>query len=476
MNNKKVKNVIKNIFAMFFANGISFVISALITLIIPKILSVENYSYVQLYIFYTSYVSYLHYGWVDGIRLRYGGIYYDEIDKSKFKSQITLYNFVQLIMSTIVIVAIILLGFHGNRQIALLAVGICMAIRLPRIMPQYILEMSNRITECARITIIEKVSYLIITIIIIFTGKASVLSLLIADLIGQVLSCIYAFSCCKDILKAKPDNIKSAVQETKKNISSGIKLTIANISSLLIIGIVRQFIELKWDVTTFGKLSLTISISNLLMLFIRAIAMVMFPTLRRVNKEKLPEIYSLMRIGIMIPLLGMLIFYSPLKLVMSNWLPQYRDSLEYMAILFPMCIFESKMSMLVETYLKTLRLEGWMLKINILTVLLSFFTTIITTCILHNLTLAVLSIVILLAFRCVVAEKGLSKHIAINVNKHIIFELSLVIIFIISSWYVGGIKGLILYFLFYIIYLYFVKDDIKQLFAFLKRGLKKNED
>ncbi len=471
--NSKIKKVIKNIFSMFFANGISFVISALITLIIPKILDVENYSYVQLYIFYTSYVSYLHYGWVDGIRLRYAGIYYDKIDRSIFKSQIVLYNIVQLIISTIVIITIILLGFQGNRQIALLAVGICMAIRLPRIMPQYILEMSNRITECAKITIIEKVSYLIITIIIIVTGKTSVISLLLADLIGQLLSCIYAFYCCRDILKAKPDNINNAFEETKNNISSGIKLTIANISSLLIIGIVRQFIELKWDVTTFGKLSLTISISNLLMLFIRAIAMVMFPTLRRVNKDKLPKIYSLMRIGIMIPLLGMLVFYGPLKLIMSNWLPQYRDSLEYMAILFPMCIFESKMSMLVETYLKTLRLEVWLLKINVFTVLLSFFTTVITTCILHNLTLAVLSIVILLAIRCVIAEKGLSKHIDIDVNKHIIFELLLVSIFIISSWYIRGIKGLTLYFLFYIIYLYFVKNDIKQLYFFLKRGLKK---
>lgn len=474
--NNKFRVVIKNIFSMIFANGISFIISALITLIIPKILNVENYSYVQLYIFYTSYVSYLHYGWVDGIRLRYGGIFYDNIDKSVFKSQIVLYNLVQFVISTIVIIVIILLGFNGNRQIAFLAVGICMMIRLPRIMPQYILEMSNRITECARITIIEKVSYLIITIIILITGKASVLSLLIADLIGQLLSCIYAFYCCRDILKSKPDNINNAVKEIKKNIFSGIKLTIANISSLLIIGIVRQFIEFKWDVTTFGKLSLTISISNLLMLFIRAISMVMFPTLRRVDKEKLSEIYSLMRIGIMIPLLGMLILYSPLKMIISSWLPQYSDSLKYMAILFPMCIFESKMCLLIETYLKTLRLEGWLLKINIITLFLSFFTTILTTCVLHNLTLAVLSIVLLLAFRCVFAEKILATRINIDFTKHSIYELSLVAIFILSSWYIGGIKGLIIYLLFYVIYLYLIRNNIKQLIIFLKKGLKKNEN
>ena len=75
--NPKIKTFIKNVGAMLFANGISFFISALITFIIPKFLNVENYAYVQLYIFYTSYVSFLHYGWVDGIRLRYGGIFYE---------------------------------------------------------------------------------------------------------------------------------------------------------------------------------------------------------------------------------------------------------------------------------------------------------------------------------------------------------------------------------------------------------------
>ena len=38
------------------------------------------------------------------------------------------------------------------------------------------------------------------------------------------------------------------------------------------------------------------------------------------------------------------IFYYPIKLILSTWLPQYADSLRYMALLFPICIYESKMS------------------------------------------------------------------------------------------------------------------------------------
>lgn len=48
------------------------------------------------------------------------------------------------------------------------------------------------------------------------------------------------------------------------------------------------------------------------------------------------------------------------------WLPEYTDSLMYMALLFPMCIYEGKMSLLINTYLKTLREEKAMLKVNLI--------------------------------------------------------------------------------------------------------------
>lgn len=470
---KKENNFISNVFSMLIANGVSFVISSLVTFIIPKFLDVENYAYIQLYIFYSSYISYLHWGWVDGIRLRYGGIYYDKIDKASFKSQILMYTVLEITISVAVLLYVLFGGFTGNRFIALVCVALCMLIRLPRLMPQYILEMSNRIKECSRITLIEKITYLILTLVVLISGKISVLLLLIADLVGQMISSIYAFSCCSDIIQnKKKTNFRDSISEAKKNIVVGIKLTVANVSSLLIIGIVRQFIEMKWDVSTFGKISLTISISNLLMVFIRSVSMVMFPALRRIDSSKLNGLYEKIRTGLMIPLLGMLLVYYPLNIVVGLWLPQYSDSLVYMALLFPMCVFESKMSMLIETYLKTLRLESTLLKINLLTVFMSFITTIFTTIVFHNLTYAVLSIVLLLAFRCVVAETILSKNINIKVNKYIIIEMVMVSIFIIASWFIKGIIGAIVYFVAYLVYLLFNKDNIVILINELKEKRK----
>ena len=252
------------------------------------------------------------------------------------------------------------------------------------------------------------------------------------------------------------------------NISCGAKLMFANISSSLIIGFVRVSIEQKWDVDTFGKVSLTMSVSNLLMVFIRAVALVMFPMLRRTDESKLSGIYSKMRTCLMIPLLGMLVFYYPAKVILSAWLPQYADSLIYMALLFPMCVFESKMSMLIETYMKTLRKEKWLLMVNLTTVGLSVACTGTTVYWLHNLDLAVVSIVVLLAFRCVLAETLLSRAIEIDVKKDIACELALTVIFITASWFIGGVAGLAVYLAAYVAYLFIKRKSIADMAVMVK--------
>ena len=95
-------------------------------------------------------------------------------------------------------------------------------------------------------------------------------------------------------------------------------------------------IENNWNIETFSQVSLTLSVSNLLMVFIRAIATVLFPVLRRqgTEKRKLQELYTTMRGGLMCVLLGALVLYYPMREVLVSWLPEYEVGLHYMALLF----------------------------------------------------------------------------------------------------------------------------------------------
>lgn len=70
---KEKSAFIKNILYAFLAQGIALFLSVLMSLIVPKILGVEQYSYWQLFIFYTGYVGFFHFGLNDGVYLRLGG-------------------------------------------------------------------------------------------------------------------------------------------------------------------------------------------------------------------------------------------------------------------------------------------------------------------------------------------------------------------------------------------------------------------
>lgn len=452
--------MLKKLVYTFGANFIALIASVFVTFVVPKSLSVEAYGYFQLYLFYVTYSVFLNFGWADGIFLKYGGEYYENLRKSELSGQILLYNIFELIISLIIIFGAFSYQGDYDKKIIIICTGVSVILVLPRILLQYILQSTNRIKEYATLTIVEKIGYVVCVAAAMALGTDRYIFFIVADQIGKMCSLVCSAYHCRDLLKAKPDPIDKVCKEAIKNISIGIKLVFANIAGMFIIGIIRLSVEAQWDVVTFGKISLTISISNLLMVFIRAVSLVMFPALRRTATSKISEIYVLMRTGLMIPLLGMLIFYYPAKVILSAWLPQYADSLVYMALLFPMCVFESKMSMLIETYMKTLRKEKWLLMVNVAAVSLSVVTTLITTYWLHNLDLAVASIVFLLAFRCVFAELLLSTVLDVNVKTDIILELALTIIFIGASWFVGGIAGLAIYAVAYLIYLFIKRNDV----------------
>lgn len=470
--NVKLLKFIKNMSYTISSNLISLIVSIVVVLIIPKIIGVEEYGLWQLYIFYSSYVGFLHFGWNDGIYLRYGGEKYSELNKKLFYSQFIMLLFSQIIFGIIIWLLSIILIPDINRTFIIKMVSLSMIIVNTRIMLIYILQATNRIKEYARTMMIDRLVYIFLVVIFILIKIKDYRIMILADLIGKFISLVYCMFLCKDIVFNKVNNFYFSYSEMLSNINVGIKLMFANIASMLIIGIVRFGIERAWDVVTFGKVSLTLSISNMMMIFINAIGIIMFPILRRTNQTKLANIYSTMRDFLMIILLGSLIIYYPLKSIISIWLPQYAESLIYMAFVFPIFIYEGKMALLINTYLKTLRREKMMLKINLISMLVSLITSFICTQIFANLDMAILNIVILLAFRSALAENYLAKILNIDVKKDFFLEVALTVVFVLSGRFVDSWYTLFIYGISYFIYLIIKRKDIKETIYYFKKLIK----
>lgn len=466
--------IIKNFSATFISNLLSFAVSTLVILILPKWIGVEEYGYWQLYLFYLTYVGVFHFGWNDGIYLRYGGYRYESLNKQLFFSQFYLLIGFQLLVLFLIYVLSTFFIIDSSKIFILKMTAINMLLLNTNLMLLYILQATNRIKEYAQNIILSKLTFVILTCLILLGGLKNYRLIIIADVFSKIIGLLHVMYFCKDIVFRKIVDFYIDFSEILKNISAGIKLMFANFASILIIGVIRFGIEQTWDVATFGKISLTLSISNLMMLFINSVGIILFPLLRRTPQERLPLIYTSTREIIMIPLIGILLFYYPLKEILSIWLPNYAESLNYMALLFPIIIYEGKMSLLLNTYLKTLRKEGLILRINLISFVLSVIITFFTTFVLINITLTVLSIVIILAFRSIYAEVLLSKLLGIAMSSDIVLEIALTVLFILTFWYFNSWYALGLYAFFYGSYFIYKRKNILSSVSIVKSILNNN--
>lgn len=459
--NKSAKRILKNFSYSITANLISLLTSVAVTFIAPKLLSIEEYGYWQLFMFYSIYVGFLHFGWNDGIFLRYGGKDYNDLDKQKFHSQFYSFFLFQSVLSVMFLLLSIKFTNIGERVFVLKLIALTIVLTNTRYMLQYILQCTNRIKEYSQVIIVGRVSYFIFVLITLLSGKVLFEFLVFSDVVSRLFALLLAMYYCKDIVFRKVFNFRFTLFESLTNITVGVKLLLSNISSLMIVGVIRFGIERNWDVSTFGKVSLTISLSNLFMLFINALGTIIYPLLKRVNESKLKQLYCSIRELLMVILLGALVIFFPLKLYLSAWLPQYSESLVYMSLLVPMCVYEGKFSLLINVFYNTMRKEKLILKINLLALIVSILLSTITAYYLKNLNLTVLTIVVVLAFRTLLAELVLSKSLNVFAKKEIVFETILISIFMMTSWFLDFWVSLMIYAVSYLIYIFVKKKDIQ---------------
>lgn len=458
--NTKTRSLIKNFSYAITANVISLVISILVVLIVPKLIGVQEYGYWQLYLFYASYVGFLQFGWNDGIYLRYGGAEYSLLNKKLFFSQLWTLVSSQIILAGIIILITFTFTNDINRKFVLFMVALCTIVLGTRAMLVFILQATNRIKEYSKVIMTDRILYCCLVFTVVMMGMTDYKTLISADLIGKFISLLIAMFFCKDIVFQKVSTLYFNLSETLENISVGIKLMFANIASMLIIGVARFGIERSWDISTFGEVSLTLNISNFLMIFINAVGIILYPVLRRTNANRLTNLYVTIRDSLMVILLGILIIYYPLYSILSGWLPRYSESLRYMAFLLPICVYEGKTALLTNTYLKTLRKEKVMLRINIISLFMSVVITFFTTIILKNLNLSIVSIVFLLAFRSILTEIYLSKLLGIHIFKDIRLESMVTLYFICTAWYINSWITIFLYLIAYLFYITIKRRDI----------------
>lgn len=463
-------NTLKNIAYSFGANLTSLCISIFMVMFVPKFLSVDDYGLWQLFLFYFSYLGFLHFGWEDGIYLRYAGKNYNELDRKTFAGQF--YGIIALQIFLVVLVSSIgqILVSDSVKWTALIcAVWLAPFVNFNNLC-NFIMQITNRIKDYAKLLLMERIVFFLTVVLFLLIFHWNEFRYMyyakLFSVAGITVAGVYL---CRSLLRPCFYPLKQVLAEAGENLLVGSKLMLANIASMLIIGIVRYGISVGWDVATFGKVSLTLGVSNFLMVFINSVSVVFFPIVKRMDAAKRANAYATIRNMLDFILFAALIGYYPLRCILAWWLPKYADSLIYMSVLFPVCVFESKVMLLINTYLKSMRKEFLMLEINAVSVAFSLIVTIFTVGIWHNLDAAVFSIVLVYAFRCVLAEYHVTKLLGLDLRKNMIEDLLMCGIFIISGWVFDSFLCMAVYGAAYAVFVLAHRKSLQQIISMVRR-------
>lgn len=430
------KRVAKNLIFSVTAQVISLVTSFVLGFVVPKFIDEYQYSYWQTYMLYVGYVGVLQFGLLDGIVLRYSQYDYNDLDKPRIRSQFQLLlAFTSVMMFAGCMVSAFLNNNVTKEIVILVAVGIITKNIFGY--TSYAFQITNRITKYAVLVIAQRAAYAAFVVILLLCQVNDFYWYCIADLFGDMFGIALGAIFNRGMYFGKALPVTECFKEAWLNVSAGIMLMVANFSSSLIVGGAKMLVQWRWDELVFGQVSFSFSVSNIFLTFVTAISVVLFPSLKRMDEDELPSIYTKIRNAISPLLFFAIIAYFPGCWILNIWLPNYADSLVYLGILLPIIIFSSKVSLLTNNYLKAYRKEKLMLVINVAAVAIGMAVFAIGAYVLNNLEFVLYALVAVIMLRSVASEIAVTKIIKKNIIKDFVIELMMTIAFIVAVRYLS---------------------------------------
>lgn len=464
--------VVRNLLHTVHANIISTGVSMLLFVLLPKFLTVEDYSYWQLFTLYASYASYLSFGLTDGAYLRYGGRAYETLPARFLTAEFYLLLFINILFLPLVLLTRLIPGLGEARFYVLILTVLSAVIVVPRSLLTLLFQATGRLKENAYTIILERGIYFILVLICLFTGRKTYLWLISAALVGRLISLLYCRMAAPPLFTQSWDFSGSFGKETIENMKAGLPLLFANLASMSIVGFVRFVVDGRWSIEVFGTISFTLSITNLFLLLMNSVGTVLYPLLRRKGECFNKELYLPLNRSLSFCLVWMLIFYFPVRYLLELWLPAYTEALHYLGLLFPMIVFECRNSLLNYTYMKTAREEKKLFLINVGSALLSLVLALVSSFLLSDLLLTILLMPCIVCLKTLILEYFIKKWYSVRTYGKEYVEIFLLFLFVIcATWkslWVGGLSylGILL------LYQWFFRKDALVSFRYLKNLIR----
>ncbi|MDM8246388.1 hypothetical protein QUW40_07215 [Collinsella tanakaei] len=466
-----LNSIIKNLLTAFAAQGVSLLVSASMSLLVPKVMGVEDYGFWQLFIFYLGYSGLMLLGLNDGVYLLEGGKTRETIDKRSLSGQFCGALVLQIGMSAALLVGSSALASSNERAFVVSAVAVYALLNNISAFIGYIFQALNETRLFSKSIMIDRGVFLVL-LLLSFGFRVSDYRIYITMyIVGKAVCLAYCLFHGYTLVNSRVQSIRAILSDCIHSIKVGFALTISNIMGSLVLGISRLLIDSGWGIVEFGYTSLALSLVSFFTVFVSQVAMVLFPALRQCNTAVQANIYRSMRNGIEIVFPAAYLLYFPIVAILSLWLPMYSTSFKLFGVLLPLCVFDAKQNICSATYLKVLREERLLLIINIATVGLSLLLSLLGMSAFHSIEMTLLGAVAAIVVRSLVSDWYLSRRMRVGQASLPAAEVLLTAVFIVTFDAVSPVLAALLYAASYGLYLLYFRQDLMELVDSMRRIL-----
>lgn len=454
------KGFIINLIRVGLSNLFILTSQILVGLALPKIMSMNDFGLYRKFMLYATYISLLHFGFTDGILIKYGGTKYSDIDDLKLRTIVRFFLFFEFILGNCIFI-FSLLFFHGSYRFIFSALGIYCFLLNSVTFYQFF---SQAVFNFKILSFLNEVQGILISVIIAFLifvhlclGKSikytDYLCLFLIVYMTIFTSYLIYY---KKIIFGKHYEFTKVKNEIIKIFKVGILITAAYQLANITLNFDNQLVSIFFNNKEFAIYSFAYNLVSIIISVVMAISTVLFPYLNKQGKNKTILQYSRNNNYMLIFVYGLLVFYYLVNFVIKIYLPDYISSLKYFRVLLPgVAITTSITSIVFNHYKVTNDIKTYFIN-GCYAFLSTFVLNIICYYLFHSVYyLAIVSLITLFLWYSI-EDVYFRKKYKIVEYRHYIYIICMTLMFETITNFLNDFWGIVIYILVYSVCSYII--------------------
>ena len=317
----------RGVFQVLLANIVTLIFAVGNNFILPKYLSLEAYADYKTLVLYTIYIGILHFGYVDGIYIKYGGKDECEVSKEAFGYAEKCMLIFQFILTCIGVVVTLWI-----RDIILFCAVLCIIPMNMISLHKMFYQATGSFKKYRQITNVSNGLIFLLNMVLLFVWKKeSGIWFVISQLVVNLLVWLYYELQSGTLWQKSYINFAGFISQMRENIGLGFIVMLGSFMAVGITGMDRWFVKALCTATDFAYYSFAASVLRLINIVSTAFSVTLY---HYFCKEDLSKKVESLRRSILIIGAAMLTIVYPIEIFVHIFLEKYNLSIPIMFLIF----------------------------------------------------------------------------------------------------------------------------------------------